>query len=418
MLRGEPGIGKSALGSYAIERAEGMTVLTTRGVESELELPFAGLHGLLGPLLDRIASLPTLQAAALRGALALGPAVPGDRFGIYAATLALLASAAEEGGLLAVVDDAHLVDAGSMEAFLFASRRLGEEGVAMLFALRPDRHGGASDLDGFKLLDVGGLDIAATRELILEPVTGQLGNGLAERLHEATAGNPLALIELVRLLPPAQRSGAEPLADPLPAGARAAEAFGRRLEALPERTRSSLLVAASSQTGNLDLVTDALAQLGEDPAALEAAEVAGVISISEGRVEFTHPLARSAAYHGASPAARRAAHRAMARAARDKGSLSGRAWHLAAAALGPDEQAADALEQAGREGRARGAWPEAAKGGAADVRGRATPPAQRPLRPGAADRRTGAHVGRARRWKRARPRAHPRRRPGGARRGA
>jgi DNA-binding CsgD family transcriptional regulator len=346
VIRGDPGIGKSALLRYAVEHADGLRVLTAQGVESESELPFSGLSELLRPVLACLDEIPPPQAAALRGALALGPPAAGDRFTIYAATLSLLAAAAEETGLLAVIDDAHWLDSSSAESLLFASRRLAAEGVALLLAVR-EGEPGANDFPGLEGVVLSGLGEDAARALVAATEERTVSAAVFARLYEATRGNPLALLEIPTVLTRAQLSGAEPLSEPLPAGGALERTFARRVAALPPETQQALLAAAASESTAMDVVARAAALLGVRVDALEPAETAGVVRIAGGRLEWRHPLTRSAVYHGATESERRAAHHALANV------LTGhrRAWHLAAAALAPDEAVAVALEEAALEAR-------------------------------------------------------------------
>jgi DNA-binding CsgD family transcriptional regulator len=341
VIRGEPGIGKSALLDDAVAVAGGVTVLRARGVESESELSFAGLADLFGPVVAELGSLPPPQRAALAGALALGPPVPGDRFTLYAATLSLLAAVAERAPVLVAVDDVPWLDAPSREALVFVARRLQEEGVVLLLAARTGEPAG-TERAGVAELVLDGLDAAASAAL--------LGSGIApevaSRLFDATGGNPLALLELSGLLSESQRSGAEPIEEPVPVGAGIERAFRHRLEALPEASRRALAVAAASESGAID----ELAVAGLDVSALEPAEAAGLVAIEGGRLAFRHSLLRSVAYRSVPAPERRAAHRALA------GAVTGerRAWHLAAAAIAPDEEVAAALAEAAGAARARG----------------------------------------------------------------
>ncbi len=368
VIRGEPGIGKSALLEDAVAAADGMTVLRARGVESESELSFAGLADLLAPVVGRLDALPGPQRAALAGALALGPPMPGDRFTLYAATLSLLATAAEQSPVLAVVDDAPWIDAPSREALVFAARRLGEEGVVMLFAARIGDLAG-TEAAGIDEMALGGLDADASAALL---ATGGVSHPeVSRRLFGATGGNPLALLELAGLLTAAQRAGTDPIDDPAPVGAGVEGAFVHRLDALPAATRRALVVAAASESGAIDELGPALAALGLDSAALEPAETAGLIVVTDGRVAFQHPLLRSLAYRGTPAPERRAAHAALATA------LTGepRAWHLAAATVAADEEVAAALAEAAGEARGRGGPAAAMR--AAERAARLTPDPER-----------------------------------------
>ncbi len=353
VLSGEAGIGKSALLDDAVVRAAGFRVLRARGFESESELAFSGLADLLRPVLGLLDSIPEPQFAALAGALSLGPPGQGDRFAVCAATLSLLAVAAEDGApILVVLDDAQWLDTSSVQAVLFATRRLYAEGVAVLIALRSGEDSAESALierAGLPTLELAGLDVESARALL---GAGGLAvsSEVAARLAADVAGNPLALIEIPRLLTPGQLAGTEPLPDELPAAPTVERAFGQRLDALPDQTRTALLVAAASESGDLGQIVQALSTLGSDLAAFEAAERAEIVALDAERIQFRHPLLRAAAYRAASASSRRAAHGALARA--EAG--DGRAWHLAAAAQEGNEEAAQALEEAALEARQKG----------------------------------------------------------------
>jgi len=373
VIRGEAGVGKTALLRYALESAPDMTVLEVDGVESESELAFAGLADLLRPVLDRLERIPPPQAEALRGALALAPAAPGDPFAVSAGTLSLLSTAAESRPLLALVDDAHWLDASSAAVMAFAARRLGREGVVLLFAMRAEERG-AIDLSGIPELRLAGLGRAESEALLVAAGAGTIAPDVAAALHEATGGNPLALLELPALLSEAQLEGVEPLGYPVPAGEGVQRSFLGRVRRMPPETRRALTVAAASEDGDIDAIARAAAELGTDAASLEPAESAGLIRLARGRLAWRHPLLRAAIYQDADAAERRAAHRALAHA------LVGnnRAWHLAAGALAPEESVAQALEEAAQAARARNAY--AAAGSAFERAARLTPDAERSAR--------------------------------------
>ncbi|MFF4342791.1 ATP-binding protein [Kitasatospora sp. NPDC001540] len=364
VLRGEPGIGKSALLDYAAERGgqRDMRVLRSAGVEGESELPFSGLHLLLSGALDRIGSLPGAQAGALRGALGLqtGPA-PGDRFLAGLGVLTLLSELAAEQPVLAIVDDAHQLDAESLQVLLFAARRLGAEQVAVLLA---GREGEGPDAPGLPELPVGPLDGAAA-ELVLAAAPGAAELPAPARalvLREAL-GNPLALLEL----PAAQRQS-EHYASPygvacLPAHSRLLRTFTETVAALPPATRTVLLIAAADENGRLDAVLAAAGRLDAGLDDLEAAERARLVTVEDGRVRFRHSVIRAAVYQGATAGRRIAAHRALAESVGPAGThpddpdrARQRAWHLAAAATGPDPEAARLLERSAEHARSRGAF--------------------------------------------------------------
>jgi DNA-binding CsgD family transcriptional regulator len=340
-LAGEAGIGKSALLDAAAGEATTMRVLRARGVESEARVPFGGLFELLRPALGALARVPPPQAEALERALALRPRAAQDRFAVGAATLSLLAAYAEEQALLVLVDDAHLLDRPTADALLFAMRRLVADPIAVVVAVRA---GEPSLIDGTDVptLLVTGLDRDAARALV------GLSPALADRLYDATAGNPLALLELaadadeLATLSPAQ---------PLPVSVSVAGAFLRRVRGLSERARDALLLAATSDTGDLAV----LVRAGLHADDLREAERADLVRLGGGTIEFRHPLVRSAVYGEADADARRAAHRAIADALPDR-DADRRAWHLAAAAAGIDEAASVALEQAARRARDRTAF--------------------------------------------------------------
>lgn len=350
-LVGEPGIGKTSLLEYAAGQADGMRVLRARGVESEAEVPFGGLLELLRPALEVVDQIPEPQAEALGGALALRPARAGDRFAIGAATLSLLAAFAEREPLLLLIDDAQSLDPSTAESLLFAFRRLLADPIGVLIAARA---GEPSFLDGSDLprLELGGLDQEASATLAERAAPDVLPPEAAARLFEETEGNPLALVELAA---DSSWLGEAPPEGPLPISASIARAFLRRSSSLPDETRRMLVLAAASDDRDLATLERAAASLGLAVDALAAAEDAGLVSLSPGALEFRHPLVRSAIYGEADGQERRAAQRALADALPDH-ELDRRAWHLAAAALGPDAAAVSALEQAGARARERSAY--------------------------------------------------------------
>ena len=351
-LVGEPGIGKTALLEHAAECARGMRILRCRGIESETVIPFAGLAELLGPALGALDRIPQPQAAALSGALALGPAGARDRFAIGAATLSLLSASAEDGPLALLVDDAHWLDRPSAETLLFAARRLLADPIALVLTVR---EGEPSLLDGADLrtLRIAGLDRAQAAELLAgAPVSRET----LERLHQASGGNPLALLELA---PELERLRALPGEAPVPISASIATAFLHRFGKLPEPTRRVLVLAAASDPCDPVVLARAAAQIGLGVDDLAAAETAGLVAVGQRKIEFTHPLARAAMYAGAAAPERRAAHAALAAALPDR-DVDRRAWHLAAASVGADDQACAALELAGERARERSAYAVAA----------------------------------------------------------
>jgi DNA-binding CsgD family transcriptional regulator len=359
VVEGEAGIGKSALLHYAVERSAGMRVLTTRGVESESEIPFSGLSDLLRPILDHLARIPPPQAAALAGALALGPPQPGDRYAIFAATFSLLVAASETAPVLGIVDDAHWLDASSAEALMFSSRRLGAEGIVLLFAMRTGE-GRMLSSSGITSRQLEGLDRAAAANLLSRQGARQVSAAVSDRLFALTRGNPLALIEIPSFLSDAQLAGTDPFQEPLRVGAGIERAFLHRVADLPESCRRALLLAAASDSGDMAVILHAAHADGLAADAFEPAESAEIIVIDAGILNWRHPLLRAAVYQGVPPADRRAAHRLLSDALRGSAVSDRRAWHLAAAAAAPDETVASALEQAALDARQRTAHAAAA----------------------------------------------------------
>ena len=354
ILYGEPGVGKSTLLERAIRDADEFIVLGAQPLQAESELAFAGLADLLRPVLELRQLIPPPQQQALDSALALGPASAGDRFAVAAATLSLLAAAAERSPVLAVVDDAHWLDEPSRVALVFAARRLVSEGIVLLLAMRERDWLHDAGLATLRLDGLGQADAAA----LLDDAAGDLGSVVRARLLADTRGNPLALLEALATLTPAQRKGVEPAPDPLAVGAALDRAFAGHLDALPDDTRRALLIAAASDTGSIGEILAALHQAGLDPRALDEGERAGVITRTVDRVSFRHPLVRSAAYHAHGPIERRAAHRALAGAVQADERA---AWHLAAASAEPDEEVAGLLEAAAETALARSAYAAAAR---------------------------------------------------------
>jgi DNA-binding CsgD family transcriptional regulator len=352
VVRGEAGVGKTALLLHAVEQATGMRVLHGAGVESEVELPFAAMHQLLFPVLDRIGRLPRPQAGALRGAFGLADTRP-DRFLVALAVLSLLVDVATEGPLLVVLDDAHWLDTLSANALVFAARRLQHEPIVVLLAAQdgaPHRF----QAPGLPVLRLGGLDRAAAAAL-LEGQVAQIAHEVRDRLVAETGGNPVALLEVAQALSAAQLAGHDPLPALLPIGARLQHAFLGRVRRLPSASQLSLLVAAAEETGTVASVLAAAAMLGVGAEALEAAEQAGLVCVADQCLEFQHPLMRSAVYQDATSAAKRMVHRALAQVLGGVEHADRRVWHLVAAAVGPDEELAEALEGSARRADRHGA---------------------------------------------------------------
>jgi DNA-binding CsgD family transcriptional regulator len=346
VLRGQAGIGKTALLDAAEQKASGARVLRVTGVESEVELPFAALHVLLRPVLDEIDALPGRQAEALRGAFGMAEAAVADRFLVGLGVLSLVAELAEDKPVLVLVDDAQWVDRASADALVFAARRLHAERAAVLAAARDEPGGG---LLGLPELRVDGLDREAAEQLL-----GGAGlvAAVRDQLIAEADGNPLALIELSRGLSGPQRAGSvTPLDLPAasPAG-RVQQAFAARVAALPQPCRRAVLVAALAGLADLAEVSRAVAAAGGSLTDLAAAERAGLVRVAPAGVSFAHPLARTAVLAGSDVAERTAAHQALASV------FDGdrRAWQLAALADGPDELVAAELDAAARRAGRRG----------------------------------------------------------------
>jgi DNA-binding CsgD family transcriptional regulator len=358
LLVGEPGMGKSALLDYARDRAVGFRIATVTGIERESDLAYAGLYQLLRPWFGRISSLPPAQAQALSGALGLADPEAADRFLVSAALLELLAEAASDAPLLVTVDDAQWLDGPTVDAIVFAARRLAADRVAVIIALRDE---GDSALQlGLPALRLGGLDREAIGGLLCDVAGHEVPHTVARVMEAHTCGNPLALAELCRLLTAEQLSGRAPLPDPLPVDVRLGATFVQRVTQLPASARTALLVAATAGGEGLDTVLGAGTRLGVTVEDLDAAERAGLVSVHRGSIAFRHPLMRAASYHAATFTERRAAHLALADVLGPSEDAERRAWHLAAAAAGPDARVAELLEQVGTGALARGANASAA----------------------------------------------------------
>jgi DNA-binding CsgD family transcriptional regulator len=354
VLFGEPGIGKSALLDYAVaSAASDMRTLRATGLEAVSEAPFAALGELLRPVRSTIGSLSQTRRKALHTALGLDRGGDTEPVAVAAATLALLATLAEQGPLLCVVDDAHWIDRESVEVLTVVAGRLGAEGIVVLLAAR---EGEGFDSRGLPEAEVGGLAPDAAHALLARHAPRRLAADVADRLVLETAGNPLALVELPALLSDAQLAGRELLDRPLPVAGALERSFVRRARALQDDARRVLLVAAASDSEDLGLILRAANALGIEGPAIEAADSAGLVSIRGWRLRFRHPLVRSSIYQAATLAERRAVHRALAEALSGEAEADRRAWHRASAALGPDEEVAAELERAAASARLRGGF--------------------------------------------------------------
>lgn len=328
VVRGDPGVGKTALLDDLAAEATDLTLLRTQGLEVEAPLPFAALHRLLLPLTRLRENLPAPQARALRVAFGEddGPSV--EPFLVGVATLSLLTSAGEEAPVLCVVDDAHWLDPASAGALLFSARRLGADRVAMVFAAREDA-ASRFEAPGVDEVSLGGLDADASRALL----AGHLGESAAEsvvaRLVEETRGNPLALLELPRELDTAQLTGAATLPAQLHLTDRVEQAFLDRARRLPEPVQQLILLAAADDSGRLDVVRDAADRLGLNGHALRAAVDSGLLQQTDHTVAVRHPLVRSAVYQAAEDDDRRRTHRALADSLNSVGEIDRAVWHRA-----------------------------------------------------------------------------------------
>jgi DNA-binding CsgD family transcriptional regulator len=355
VVRGEPGVGKTALLDYLVENTSGCRVARIVGVEAERELAFAGLHQLLAPMLGRLQRLAAPQRAALRTAFGLGPGSAPDRFLVGLAVLSLLADAAAEHPLICLVDDEQWLDQASAQVLGFVARRLAAESVGLVFAARVP----GDELAGLPELVVQGLHEGDARALLEAALTGPLDARVRDRIVAEARGNPLALLELPRGLTPAELAGGFVLPDAMPLSGRIEASFRRRLDALPADTRRLLQLAAADPIGDPVLVWRAAGQLGIQVEAATPAAEAGLLEVGA-RVLFRHPLVRSAAYRSASPQERRAVHGALAQVTGPEVNPDRRAWHRAQAAPGPDEDVAAELERSAGRAQARGGLAAAA----------------------------------------------------------
>jgi DNA-binding CsgD family transcriptional regulator len=366
ILHGDAGIGKTTLlDALADGAGDAVTVVRACGAETEMELPFSALADLLGPVLSHLDALPVPQAAVLMGALALEPPTPGDRLAVCVATLGALRAAARSRPVLAIIDDVQWVDASSRECIEYVARRA-DGPLAVVLAARDPLY--PAERIRLPELAVGPVDDLAAAELLRLRAPGLAAPVVAAITH-AAAGNPLALVELPATLTDSQRTGVAVLELPLAPRGRLQRAFAGRVEALDDQARQALLIAAAHAGTELPVIAAACLQAGTDAGHLADAEASGLVRLGVGRVSFTHPLIRGMVYTEARAAHRRAAHAALAAALRDDDDR--RAWHLAAAAIEPDEEVAAALERAGRHAMTRRAY--AAGTGALERAARLTP---------------------------------------------
>jgi DNA-binding CsgD family transcriptional regulator len=349
VLRGEAGVGKTALLDYMAERASGFRLARVAGVESEMGFAFAGLLQLFGgAMLERAEQLPAPQRDGLRRAFGLIDGPAPEPFLVGLAALSLLSQVAEEQPLVCLVDDAQWLDRESASVLSFVARRLVAERIALLFAVREPS--AEQELGGLPELVLAGLDDADARLLLDAAVPGGLDDQVRDRIVAETRGNPL---ELPRGLTPAELAGGFRVPDEHQLSGRIEQTFRRRVLALPPDTQRALLVAAADAVGDATVIAQAAGRLGVGPADMVPAEDDGLIDLGP-RVRFRHPLVRSAAYRSATPNDRRRAHDALAAATDPERDPDRRAWHLAHAVAGPDESVAAELERSASRAKARG----------------------------------------------------------------
>jgi DNA-binding CsgD family transcriptional regulator len=356
VLRGEAGIGKSALLDYVSDSAAGCRVARASGVESEMELAFAGLHQLCAPMLAGLDRLPAPQRDALATAFGLSRGAAPDRFLVGLAVLTLLTDIAERQPLVCIVDDVQWLDQASAQTLAFGARRLLSEPVALILATRPAEQ---YWLGGLPDLPVGGLADTDARALLMAALHAPLDVRVRDRIVAESRGNPLALLELPRAWSATQLAGGFGLPDAVPLTNDVELAYLRRVQSLPTDAQRLVLAAAAEPLGDVTLVRRALELLGVEADAAAPAEAAGLIEFGA-RVRFRHRLVRSAAYRSASAQDRQTVHSALAQVTDRELEPDRRAWHLANATSGPDEDIAAELERSAGRARARGGLPAAA----------------------------------------------------------
>jgi DNA-binding CsgD family transcriptional regulator len=356
VVHGEPGVGKTALLEYLAAHASGCRVAHAAGVQSEMELAFAGLHQLCAPMLDHIERVPAPQRDALQTAFGMSAGSAPDRFLIGLAVLSLFSDVAEARPLLCLVDDAQWLDHASAQVLAFVARRLGAESVGLVFGVRTP----SGDLAGLPELVLDGLPDVDARELLDAVLTGPIDARVRDQIVAETRGNPLALLELPRGLTATELAGGFGLlGGTAPLSGSIEESFRRRSDTLPSDTQRLLLLAAADPTGDTALVWRAAAQLKISAEAAVPAVAEGLVEFGR-RVRFRHPLVRSAAYRSAATDERLDVHRALAEATDARLDPDRRAWHRAQAAAGPDEEVAAELERSAGRAQARGGLAAAA----------------------------------------------------------
>jgi DNA-binding CsgD family transcriptional regulator len=355
VVHGEAGVGKTALLEYLAGHAPGCRVARAAGIQSEMELAFAGLHQLCAPMLDHLERVPAPQRGALQTAFGMSAGPTPDRFLIGLAVLSLMSDIAEDQPLVCLIDDEQWLDHASAQVLAFVARRLGAESVSLVFAARVP----SSELAGLPELVVAGLPLADARALLGSVLPSPLDEQVRDRILAETRGNPLALLELPRALTSAELAGGYGVSGSVPLSGRIEESFKRRLLMLPTSTQRLLLLAAAEPLGDPVLAFGGAERLGIGAEAADAAESEGLLEIGA-RVTFRHPLVRSAVYRTAPPRDRREVHRALAAETDPRLDPDRRAWHLAQASLGPDEDVASELARSAARAQTRGGLAAAA----------------------------------------------------------
>jgi DNA-binding CsgD family transcriptional regulator len=355
VVRGEPGVGKTVLLDYLAGQARRFRVARAVGMQTEMELAFAGLHQLCAPMLDHADSIPAPQRDALQTAFGLAAGPPPDRFLVGLGVLSLLSEVAGQGPVICLVDDEQWLDQASAQALGFSARRLGADSVGLVFAAREP----GAELAGLPELEVRGLRDDDARALLDAALPGPLDARVRDLIVAETHGNPLALLELPRGLSPAQLAGGFGLPSAAPLSGRIEGSFARQLAALPTESRRLLQLAAADPSGDRSLVWRAAGQLGIPVQARTPAVEAGLVEFGAG-IRFRHPLARSAAYRSAAMPDRQQMHAALAEVTDPQLDPDRRAWHRAQAAAGPDEEVAAELERSAGRAQARGGLAAAA----------------------------------------------------------
>jgi DNA-binding CsgD family transcriptional regulator len=357
VVRGEAGIGKTALLEQLVERASGCMVARATGVQADMELPFAGLHQLFGSMLGSLEPLPGPQRDAVEVAFGLRSGAVPDRFAVGLAMLGLLAEVAEQEPLVCIIDDAQWLDQASAQTLAFVARRLMAESVALVFAVREPSQ--EQTFAGLPELIVEGLNDEDARGVLGLAIAGRVDERVIERIVAETRGNPLALLELPRGLSSAELAGGFGVGSTQPLSARLEQSFLGRVRSMPDQTQRFLLLAAAEPAGDPALLIRAAEMVGLGVDAATPAEAVGLIELAE-QVRFSHPLVRSAIYRAAPLADRQTVHRALAEAIDEQTDPDRRAWHRAQAALGADEDLAAELECSAERAQARGGLAAAA----------------------------------------------------------